>query len=85
METDTFLFIIYLVVNLVLQLLFSCTKYWPKNHFRAWLFFCATIIFTPIIMFPLQYVIWQVCFGSWGEGINCRDDDAAIYGDYGDS
>lgn len=74
METDTLLFIIYLVVNFVLQLLFSCTKYWPKNHFWACLFFCATICFTPFIMFPLQYLLVRLLNSECKDGYDYETD-----------
>jgi hypothetical protein len=56
------------VVLTVALFLFYCKGWWPSTWFRGFLFIALTCLFTPIITFPIQYVIWMIFRGGWGDG-----------------
>ena len=65
---ETFYSILVGIGLAVALFLFYCGGWWPRTWFRGFLFILLTFIFTPIITFPIQYVIWMIYRGGWGSG-----------------
>ena len=56
------------LVTAVALFLFYCKGWWPRTWWRGFCFVMLTLIFTPFITLPIQYVIWMIYRGGWGDG-----------------
>jgi hypothetical protein len=56
------------LVTAVALFLFYCKGWWPSTWWRGFCFVMLTLIFTPFITLPIQYVIWMIYRGGWGDG-----------------
>ena len=76
---ETLWTILWIVGVTIALFLFYCGGWWPSTWFRGFLFIILTCLFTPIITFPIQYVIWMIYHGGWGDGDGNTQKSAAFY------
>lgn len=66
MET-LWVILIFIAITVAL-FLFYCKGWWPSTWWRGFCFIILTFLLTPFVTLPLQYLIWKIYRGGWGDG-----------------